>query len=87
MIVPGVDLSCDLFKTDPDHHDTGPLLFCNRNSVANNSASFGASRVRICVSNHRVPARGSTPCPVRRKPLHPGGALVQMLLHSRRGSR
>ena len=47
LIVPGVDLSCDLFKTDPDHHDTGPLLFCNRNSVANNSASFGASRVHL----------------------------------------
>ena len=54
LIVPGVDLSCDLFKTDPDHHDTGPLLFCNRNSVANNpkdaasiSASFGASRFHL----------------------------------------
>jgi hypothetical protein len=61
LVVPSVDVSCQLFATDPDHHDPGPLLFCDRNSVANNprkpgtvSASLGASRYHF-----RLGASGS----------------------------
>ncbi len=46
----GIDLSCLYQPNDPDHHDPGPALFCNRYS-ANNSRSFGASNYHYRVSD------------------------------------
>jgi hypothetical protein len=39
----GLDLGCTYFRSDPDHHEVGPILYCDRNSEAGKSRAMGAS--------------------------------------------
>jgi hypothetical protein len=32
-LVRGVDLACSTFRHDPDHHEAGPVMYCNRYST------------------------------------------------------
>lgn len=34
FVVPTLDLFCTVFVSDPNHHDPGPVLFCDRNSTS-----------------------------------------------------
>lgn len=62
----GLDLSCKVFASDPDHHEAGPVLFCGRNSVrGGGSRSVSISRYHIGVSdesgNYVIYQVGRTP--------------------------
>jgi hypothetical protein len=35
MKIPSLDLQCEVFASDPDHHEAGPVLYCNRSSTKN----------------------------------------------------
>jgi hypothetical protein len=43
----GLDLGCSFFRSDPDHHEVGPLLYCDRTSEAGNSRGMGASKYHL----------------------------------------
>jgi hypothetical protein len=50
IVIPGLDLFCSTSPTDADHHDPGPMMYCDRNSVRGRSsipASLGVSRFHM----------------------------------------
>lgn len=47
----GVDLFCHIEASDPDHHETGPIFFCTRNSATGHSRSIGGSKYHFYVSD------------------------------------
>jgi hypothetical protein len=63
LTIPSLDLYCAVYRTDPDHLEVGPILYCNRNSADSqhaNSRGFGASRFHIFVSTANGNANGYT---------------------------
>jgi hypothetical protein len=49
----GIDMSCQLYASDPDHHEAGPVLVCFRNSTAGkhtNGAEVSISRFHMKLS-------------------------------------
>jgi hypothetical protein len=54
IYVPAVDLYCAVWRSDPDHHEVGPFLYCNRSSASNQgekSRAIGASRYHYLITN------------------------------------
>ena len=49
--VPGVDLSCSVYRHDPRHHEVGPLMYCNRTSAPVSSRGIGVSMWHYFVSS------------------------------------
>ena len=49
--VNGLDLFCDIFRSDPDHREAGPVMFCNRDSVSGNSRAVSVSKYHYEVSD------------------------------------
>jgi hypothetical protein len=51
--VPGIDLICRVYASDPDHHDPGSIFACYRQSTTNakaSTATIEASRFHMRVS-------------------------------------
>jgi hypothetical protein len=48
-----IDFYCAAWRSDPDGHLTGPVLFCSRDSEAGHSWSVVVSRRWIQVGNPR----------------------------------
>jgi hypothetical protein len=44
--IPSLDLQCAVWASDPDHHEAGPILFCDR-------ASTKGSRI-VVVSRYHI---------------------------------
>jgi hypothetical protein len=49
--VTGVDVGCDVFATDLDHREAGPVMFCNRWSVSRGSRSVVFSLHHVDVTD------------------------------------
>ena len=49
--VPGIDLSCSVYRHDPHHHEVGPLMYCNRTSAPGSSRGIGVSMWHYFVSS------------------------------------
>jgi hypothetical protein len=47
----GLDLFCNVERSDPDHVEAGPVMYCNRYSVKGDSRAMGASRYHYYVTN------------------------------------
>jgi len=47
--VPSIDLRCFVFSSDPTRLDPGPVLFCNRGTSKQGSASVAVSLYHITV--------------------------------------
>jgi hypothetical protein len=53
ITIPAVDLYCTVNATDLEHHDPGPLVYCDRNSAISQRSSsrgVGISRYHYYVS-------------------------------------
>jgi hypothetical protein len=46
----GLDFFCSTRATDPDHHDPGPSMYCDRFSDERNSAAVGVSKYHLHLS-------------------------------------
>jgi hypothetical protein len=51
VIIPTLDLECQISRHDPDRHLTGPIIFCDRYSESGHSWSVTISRRWIQVFN------------------------------------
>jgi hypothetical protein len=49
--VTGVDVGCDVFPSDLDHREAGPVMFCNRWSVSRGSRSVVFSLHHVDVTD------------------------------------
>lgn len=49
--VTGVDVGCDVFASDLDHREAGPVMFCNRWSVSRGSRSVVFSLHHVDVTD------------------------------------
>ena len=43
LVIPAVDLSCSIFRRDPDRHEAGALMYCGRQSTQGNSRTVSIS--------------------------------------------
>ena len=50
ITVRGLDLFCSVMRSDPDHHEVGPVMYCNRHS-ARYSRAVSISRFHMELSN------------------------------------
>src|SRR5262245_27730203 len=51
LTVGTLDLYCSLWRSDPDGHLTGPIIYCSRKSVSTHSWSVTVSRRWIQIGN------------------------------------
>jgi hypothetical protein len=49
--VAGIDLFCHVFQADPDHVESGPVMFCTRNSASGQSRGVSISLYHIAVTD------------------------------------
>src|SRR2546421_1634252 len=51
VLFPAIDVECGVYRTDADHHESGPVIFCGRPSAKYNSRDWGASRYHVWVTD------------------------------------
>jgi hypothetical protein len=47
----GLDLFCSALRSDPDHTEVGPIIYCSRYSSPTNSRAMGASKYHYYITN------------------------------------
>jgi hypothetical protein len=51
VVFPAIDAECGVYRTDPDHYESGPIIFCGRPSAKYKSRDWGASRYHVWISD------------------------------------